>query len=130
MICSMPPIFYSKPLLAKPFLRSPVVQATGRSALPKPPLLSWRPISMQPFLKIAGGTGCGRKRIQKPATSILATDINAAVLEIAKSKAYAPATVTFELADIFQLPTYLPFESLFGGFIWSHIPLQQMNDFL
>ena len=80
--------------------------------------------------EIACGTGYWTERIAKTATSILATDINAAVLEIAKSKVYAPATVTFELADIFQLPTYLPFESLFGGFIWSHIPLQQMNDFL
>lgn len=83
------------------------------------------------IFEIACGTGYWTERLAKTAASILATDVNTAVLDIAKAKVYAPAAVQFETADLFQLPI-LPqkYESLFGGFIWSHIPVQQLSSFL
>ena len=68
--------------------------------------------------------------IAKAASSILATDINDTVLEIAKSKHYFPATVNFQIADIFNLDNSTKHESLFGGFIWSHRKLQDLHAFI
>ena len=38
--------------------------------------------------------------------------------------------VSFGIADIFNFPDRNKFESLFGGFIWSHILLQDLDKFL
>ncbi|HVE61107.1 MAG TPA: class I SAM-dependent methyltransferase, partial [Chitinophagaceae bacterium] len=80
--------------------------------------------------EIACGTGYWTEIISKTAQSILATDINDAVIEVAKSKQYSPAIIEFEIADIFNLTRNIKYESLFGGFIWSHIKLQDLNYFI
>lgn len=80
--------------------------------------------------EIACGTGYWTERIAKAAKTILATDINDTVIEVAKSKIYSPAQVTFQTADLFNLPADLKYESLFGGFIWSHVKLEELNNFL
>ena len=80
-------------------------------------------------LEIACGTGYWTERIAKVATKVFATDINESVIEIAKAKTYEKANVTFGLADIFNYKT-TEFESLFGGFIWSHIKLQELGRFI
>lgn len=36
----------------------------------------------------------------------------------------------FKIEDIFKLTTKVKHESLFGGFIWSHIKLQDLNNFV
>ncbi len=82
------------------------------------------------ILEIACGTGFWTQRIAQTATAIMATDINEAVIEIAKQKKYANALVTFERADIFNYCSSTKYEGLFGGFIWSHIPLQSIDKFL
>lgn len=82
------------------------------------------------MLEICCGTGYWTEKIAATAHSIFATDINKSMLEIAQSKSYPKANVTFGIADLF---TYVPpqkFEALFGGFIWSHIQLQDLDDFL
>ncbi len=81
-------------------------------------------------LEIACGTGYWTERIAQSATSILATDINAAVIDVAKRKTYPNDKVFFEIADIFNLPDQNQYESLFAGFIWSHILLQDLDKFL
>lgn len=81
-------------------------------------------------MEIACGTGFWTERIAQTATSILATDINEAVLDVAKQKHYANAPVIFERADIFNYCSENRYEALFGGFIWSHIPLQNIDKFL
>lgn len=81
-------------------------------------------------LEIACGTGYWTKIISKTADSILATDINDAVINLAKSKAYFTSKIKFQLADIFNLPGTTKHESLFGGFIWSHIKLQELVRFI
>ncbi len=80
--------------------------------------------------EIACGTGYWTEKISKTAHSILATDINDTVIEVAKAKKYSPAIVDFQTADIFNLAATIKHESLFGGFIWSHIKLQDLNDFI
>ncbi|HEX8547388.1 MAG TPA: class I SAM-dependent methyltransferase [Cytophagaceae bacterium] len=44
-------------------------------------------------LEVACGTGYWTQKIASSASSIIATDINEAVIDVAKSKDYAPATV-------------------------------------
>jgi 2-polyprenyl-3-methyl-5-hydroxy-6-metoxy-1,4-benzoquinol methylase len=92
-------------------------------------------ILQEQFLKkkvfeIACGTGFWTERIAQTATSVLATDINETVLEVARQKKYSPAQVIFERADIFNYCSENKYESVFGGFIWSHIPLQSIDKFL
>jgi SAM-dependent methyltransferase len=80
--------------------------------------------------EIACGTGYWTQFISETAKSIFATDINETAIEIAQSKKYKSPT-TFEKADIFNLTnTNKKFDSGFGGFIWSHIPKQELNVFL
>ena len=80
--------------------------------------------------EIACGTGYWTQFISETAKSIFATDINETVIEIARSKKYQSQT-TFEKADIFNLTiAHEKFDSGFGGFIWSHIPKQELDVFL
>jgi 2-polyprenyl-3-methyl-5-hydroxy-6-metoxy-1,4-benzoquinol methylase len=82
-------------------------------------------------IEIACGTGYWTERIAKTANFVLATDINEAVLDIARAKTYPPDVVAFRQADIFNLTELATtYESLFGGFIWSHIGLQDLQQFI
>jgi demethylmenaquinone methyltransferase/2-methoxy-6-polyprenyl-1,4-benzoquinol methylase len=81
-------------------------------------------------LEIACGTGYWTEKISGTAKSILATDINDIVIEIAKSKKYLGTKVDFQIADMFNLTAVVKRESLFGGFIWSHIKLQDLKRFI
>lgn len=80
--------------------------------------------------EIACGTGFWTQKIAETATSVFATDINKSVIEVAEQKLYSKKNVTFDLADIFELSFKTKYESLFGGFIWSHIKLQDLDKFL
>lgn len=81
-------------------------------------------------LEIACGTGYWTESIAKTAKSILATDINEEVLTIAKQKEYSPANVLFERMDIFEHTLTKTYETIFAGFIWSHIKKQDMGSFI
>lgn len=85
--------------------------------------------SQKAVLEIACGTGYWTERIAETATSIHATDINQSVIDIAKNKHYKSKT-TFELADVFSFTPGTTYESVFGGFIWSHILLQDLDKFI
>jgi 2-polyprenyl-3-methyl-5-hydroxy-6-metoxy-1,4-benzoquinol methylase len=80
-------------------------------------------------LEIACGTGYWTEQIAKTATAVLATDINEAVIDIAKTRTL-PDKVSFKVADMNSLSANHPFEGLFGGFIWSHILIQDISQFL
>jgi 2-polyprenyl-3-methyl-5-hydroxy-6-metoxy-1,4-benzoquinol methylase len=80
--------------------------------------------------EMACGTGYWTERISETALSVFATDINQSVIDIAKQKTYPKNNVTFDLADIFELSNPIKFDNLFGGFIWSHIKLQDLDHFL
>ncbi|MFI5134225.1 MAG: class I SAM-dependent methyltransferase [Chitinophagales bacterium] len=81
-------------------------------------------------LEIACGTGYWTERIAQTAKSIFATDINNAMLDIAKARSYQNDNVTFSSGDFYNLKPEKKFESLFAGFIWSHIPLQELDEFI
>jgi demethylmenaquinone methyltransferase/2-methoxy-6-polyprenyl-1,4-benzoquinol methylase len=80
--------------------------------------------------ELACGTGYWTEIIARTAISIIATDVNDAVIEVAKSKSYYPAIVDFRIVDIFNIPKLNKQENLFGGFIWSHIKLQDLSTFI
>lgn len=79
-------------------------------------------------LEIACGTGYWTERIAKTATSIFATDINESVIEIAKER--QKENITFAIADMYDFTPDEKYEGVFGGFIWSHILLQDLDKFI
>jgi len=80
--------------------------------------------------EIACGTGFWTQRISESAVSVFATDVNEEVLDIAMSKLYRRPNVHFEKDDIFNLQHRHKHEALFGGFIWSHIKLDELKKFI
>lgn len=82
------------------------------------------------ILEIACGTGWFTQRLAQTASSVLATDINEPVLEIARAKTYPSGKVRFQCDDIFDSSVEQQFDGLFAGFIWSHILLEQLDEFL
>ncbi|MDQ3392777.1 MAG: class I SAM-dependent methyltransferase [Bacteroidota bacterium] len=80
--------------------------------------------------EIACGTGFWTKCMSESASSILATDVNQAVIEIALSKNYKKP-VDFCLANVYDLKAIQGnFNLGFGGFIWSHVPRQNLTSFI
>lgn len=88
-----------------------------------------RIFSNKSILEIACGTGYWTEHISKTASSLLATDINQSVIEIAKTRPFKN-NVTFEVADMYSLNPGKKFDGMFGGFILSHIPTQEIDRFL
>lgn len=84
----------------------------------------------QNVLEIACGTGFWTQAIAETAASVLATDINEPMLEIALQKVYPRHNVVFEARDMYHVAADGGFDALFGGFIWSHIPLEQLEHWL
>lgn len=81
--------------------------------------------------EIACGTGYWTKTIAQTCISILATDINEEVLEIARARDYASTPVSFQELDFWQLKEATTFyDMVFGGFIWSHILKKDLPQFL
>lgn len=80
-------------------------------------------------LEIACGTGYWTAVIAQTASAILATDINQSVIDIAKARKIK-GNVIFEVADMYNLPLNQKYEGVFGGFIWSHILLQDLDGLL
>jgi len=83
----------------------------------------------QSVCEIACGTGFWTEKISETSKSIHATDINDTVIEIAKTKQYK-CPVTFEVVDLYRLNSNTKYDSAFGGFIWSHILLQDLDSFI
>jgi SAM-dependent methyltransferase len=81
-------------------------------------------------VEIACGTGYWTERISLIARSVLATDINDSVLNVARNKSRLKDKVIFQNQDLFLFNPAEKFESLFGGFIWSHIKLQELYKFI
>lgn len=82
-------------------------------------------------LEIACGTGYWTMEIAKGAASVIATDINESMLELARRKPIPAGLVQFEQADIFDMSEPAQFfGAAFGGFIWSHIPVAKLPELL
>jgi demethylmenaquinone methyltransferase/2-methoxy-6-polyprenyl-1,4-benzoquinol methylase len=82
-------------------------------------------------LEVACGTSYWTPLISGSARSILATDINEEVLEIARRKTYPNHNVAFQIADAYTLANVSGrFSAGFAGFWWSHISKQRLSHFL
>lgn len=82
-------------------------------------------------LEIGCGTGYWTPSISQTAESVLATDINTEVIDIARQKAYPTENVKFMEMDMYQPKIDKnSFNAIFAGFIWSHIPLEKTDLFL
>ncbi len=81
------------------------------------------------LLEIACGTGYWTERLAPVCKNIHATDINEAVLEIARSKEYGLTPVCFETVDFFDSQLDGNYDAVFGGFILSHITYETLSAF-
>lgn len=82
-------------------------------------------------LEIACGTGYWTAWLAPVTETILATDANEEVLDVARQKSYPPGRVSFALADAYELGTVTgEFSAAFAGFFWSHVPRQRIPAFL
>ena len=79
--------------------------------------------------EIACGTGFWTEKIAQTANSVFATDINNSVLELARQKKYSKNNVTFKVEDLYTISNSTKYDCLFGGFILSHIKLQDLDNF-
>lgn len=82
-------------------------------------------------LEIACGTGYWTQSIAVTAESVLATDINQEMIDLAQTRGLDTATVQFSLADAFDLPDNLgSFTACFAGFWWGHVKREDQERFL
>ena len=82
-------------------------------------------------LEVTCGTGFWTPAVAEVAASVLATDLNESVLEIAKGKPYPRGNVRFQVADAFHLENVTgDFDAGFAGFWWSHVSRPRLRDFL
>lgn len=82
-------------------------------------------------LELACGTGFWTESVSERARSVLATDINEEVLQVARAKDWQGRPVTFGIADAFS-PETIPgrFDAAFVGFLWSHVGREDVPRFL
>ena len=90
-----------------------------------PPLVAGRSV-----LEIAAGTGYWTTALSSSAQSVLATDLNDETLAVARTRAYGPGEVRFQVADAYDLGA-IPgrFDAIFAGFFWSHVPRADVRRF-
>src|SRR4051812_25031522 len=82
-------------------------------------------------LEVAAGTGYWTSVYADAAEGVVATDINPAVLDVARGRREWPRTVKFIVDDGLVLRN-VPgtFNAAFVGFFWSHVPAQALDGFL
>jgi SAM-dependent methyltransferase len=81
-------------------------------------------------LEIACGTGYWTEVLAQSAASVLATDGNQKMVELAQSRGLPSEKVRFAPADAFDLQLKEKFSACFAGFWWSHLKRQDQTDFL
>jgi SAM-dependent methyltransferase len=82
-------------------------------------------------LEVAAGTGYWTDVYADAAASALASDVNESTLEVARSRRKWPPSVSFQVADAFDLGAVDgSFDAAFAGFFWSHVPLAEVDQFL
>ncbi len=83
------------------------------------------------ILEVACGTGYWTQPVSETARSILATDVNLEVMELAQQKTYPEGKVRFQLADAFTLEGVSgDFTAGLAAFWWSHVKLGELPRFL
>lgn len=83
------------------------------------------------LLEIACGTGFWTQFACRSARTIVATDCNEEVLNIAREKEYCSSHVTFLKSDAYVLDEVIgPFSGALVCFWWSHVPKTKLRNFL
>lgn len=72
-------------------------------------------------LELASGTGYWTARIADTAESVVATDINPELIELAKARGLPADKVRFAVADAFDPEVGGSFTAVFAGSWWSHV---------
>jgi demethylmenaquinone methyltransferase/2-methoxy-6-polyprenyl-1,4-benzoquinol methylase len=97
------------------------------------PIIGWCVdyIRDRDVLEIACGTGNWTQVLSKRARSVLATDINTSVIDIARTKQYARGNVTFQIVDAYDLTAVDGgYDAAFAADWWSHIPKSAIPGFV
>lgn len=82
-------------------------------------------------LELACGTGYWTRVIAEVADQVVATDVNAEMIAMAKLRALPADKVTLRVADAYDLPGDLgDFTAVFIGFWWSHVKRDQQEKLL
>src|SRR5690349_4311510 len=82
-------------------------------------------------LELACGTGYWTQIVARRAKSVMATDVNEEVLNIARAKAIDPTRVRFRREDAYSLPAFRQkFTAGLAAFWWSHVPKAKLRSFL
>ena len=82
-------------------------------------------------LEVACGTGYWTQPLSETARSIVATDVNREVLDLAQRKSYPRDNVSFQVADALTLDGVSgEFTAGFAAFWWSHMKLSELPGFL
>lgn len=82
-------------------------------------------------LEIACGTGYWTQFVATRAASVLATDVNEEVLELARPKDFPRDNVRFARVDIYsEEQLSRQFDAGLGAFWWSHVPRQGQERFI
>ena len=82
-------------------------------------------------LEIACGTGYWTEAIAARAESVRATDINAEMIALGRTRGLPGHKVEFGLADAFDLePAIGRYTACFAGFWWSHVKREDQQRFL
>lgn len=81
-------------------------------------------------LELACGAGYWTQGYAQSAESVLATDINPAMIALAEARGLPAAKVKWALADALDLNVTDAFSACFAGFWWSHVRRQDQEGFL
>lgn len=81
-------------------------------------------------LELACGAGYWTQFYAYSAESVLATDVNPEMLELARAKDLPDDKVQWQLADAYDFAVEPGLTACFAGFLWSHIPRQDQEGFL
>ena len=84
----------------------------------------------QHVLEVACGTGYWTREIAATAASVVATDLNAQVIDVARLKDLPADKVRFEVGNAFDLKPAGAFTACFAGFWWSHVKRDEQAPFL
>jgi ubiquinone/menaquinone biosynthesis C-methylase UbiE len=88
-------------------------------------------VAGQSILEIAAGTGYWTQILSMSARAITATDLIPETLDVARTRHYGPAPVTFQIANAYALDQAPGrFDMAFVGFFWSHILRADIPRFL
>ncbi|MET0982623.1 MAG: class I SAM-dependent methyltransferase [Telluria sp.] len=82
-------------------------------------------------LELGCGTGFWTEVAAESAASVLAVDINASLVDIARERPMAEGKVTFRVADALDLPEDIgTFSAVLVSFLWSHLNKKEQEQLL